>query len=127
MKKHRVLLDMIKNFIIFSLGYYMHLGASLFPISPKPKKLRQSQIWRYYPKTHWKKWSKENLDDFLYITKKLLNKKRRLINSSKQELSMGKQKSKTVVISSLDNSGKKDLLILILILILDKIVVMLQW
>ena len=45
------------------------------------------------------------------ITKKILKKKRWLINFIKRKLSIGKQKSKTVIISSLNNLNKKNFLI----------------
>lgn len=66
-----------------------------------------------------KRSSIKNLDDFLRTLQKILNKIRRLINVSKRKQSMNKQKLKIVVISFFDNSGIKNLLILILTSILD--------
>lgn len=68
MKKHKVLLDLIKDSITFSLGYYMHLGVSLSPIPPKPEgtktipKIRQQDI---FLNRILKKGLDENLDNFL--------------------------------------------------------------
>ena len=45
------------------------------------------------------------------ITKKISKKKRWLINFIKQKLSIGKQKSKTVIINSVNNLSKKNFLI----------------
>ena len=108
MKKHGILLDMINDFIIFSLGYYTHLGAPLFPIPPKPEgteiipKARQQDI---FLNRILKRGLDENLDDFMKTPQKISNKKRRLISASKQKHNMDKQKPKTIIISSFDNSG----------------------
>ena len=108
MKKHGILLDMINDSITFSPGYCTHLGAPLFPIPPKPEgtetipEARQQDI---FPNRILKRGSDENLDDFLRTPQKISNKKRRLINTSKQKQSMDKQKPEIIVISSFDNSG----------------------
>lgn len=113
MKKHEVLLDMINDSIKFSQGYCTHLRALLSLISLKPiektkttPKARQKDI---IPNRIPKRGSTKNLDNFLRTPKKILDKKRRLINTSKQKLAMQKQKPEIVVISSLDNPSIKDL------------------
>ena len=104
MKKYGILLDMINDFITFSPGYCTHLGAPLFPIPPKPKGIetipeaRQQDI---FPKRILKKGSDENLDDFLRIPQKISNKKRRLMNASKREQSMDKQKPRQLSLALL--------------------------
>ena len=112
-KKHGALLDMIHDFIIFSPGFCTHLGAPLSPISPKPieetrtiSEAKQQQ--NITPNRIFQRGSVENLDNFLKTIEKISKKKRRLANAFKRKLSMGKQKPKTVVISSLDNSHKED-------------------
>ena len=88
MKKYGILLDMINDSITFSPEYYMHLGAPLLPIPPKSEgtetipKAKQQNI---FPNRILKNGSDENLDDFLRTTQKISNKKRRLINASKQK------------------------------------------
>ena len=59
-----------------------------------------------------KRGSAEKIDDFLKIPEMISDKKRRLINVSKQKLALQKQKLKTVAISLLDDSVKKDMPIL---------------
>ena len=44
------------------------------------------------------------------ITEKIVRKKKRLAIAFKQKLNIGKQNSKTVVIDTLGNSGKEELL-----------------
>lgn len=61
-----------------------------------------------------KKSSTEKIDNFLKIPEKILKKNTWLINISKQKLSINKIKSKIVVISILNYSGKEELSILIL-------------
>lgn len=85
-KKHKVLLDMINTSITFFPGYYTHLGASLFLILLKSKGTKsisetkhEDMISNYISK----KGSNESFDNFLGKTQKLLNKKRRFINTSK--------------------------------------------
>lgn len=110
---------MINNFIIFSLRYYTYLRAFLSSIFPKPEgikiilKARQQDI---FPNGILKKVSNKNLNDFLRISQKILNKKRQLINTSKKKQSMNKQKLKTVIVSFLDNFDIKGLPILIRLL-----------
>ena len=88
MKKFGILLNIINDFITFSPGYCMHLGAPLFLISPKPEeietipKARQQDI---FPNHILKKSSDENLDDFSRTLQKISNKKRWLINASKRK------------------------------------------
>ena len=108
MKKHGILLDIINDFITFFSKYCTHLGAPLFPISLKlegTETIPEARHQDIFPNRILKKGSDENLNDFLRTPQKISNKKRRLINASKQNRSMDKQKPKTIVISSLDNSG----------------------
>ena len=92
-KKHGVLFDMINDSIIFSLRYCTHLGAPLSPIPLKPEGIeiileaRQEDI---FPNRILKRGLDENLDDFLRTSQKTSNKKRRLINVSKQKQNMDK-------------------------------------
>lgn len=85
MKKHGVLLNMINDSIIFSLGYYTYLGAPLSPIPPKLEgtetipKARQQDI---FSNRILKRGSDENLDDFLRISQKISNNKIRLLTTS---------------------------------------------
>ena len=71
MKKNRILLDMINDFITFSLGYCTHLGAPLFLIPSKPEgietisEVRQQDI---FLDCILKSGSDENLDDFSRIS-----------------------------------------------------------
>ena len=74
MKKHGILLNMINNSITFFPGYYTHLGAPLFPISPKLEgieripKARQQDI---FPNRILKRGSDENLDNLLRTSAKI--------------------------------------------------------
>lgn len=93
MNKYGILLDIIDDFILFFLRYHKYLDTSLSLIPLKPKRIEKILEAKYknmIPKHILKKGSKENLDNFLNIIQKLLNKKRRLINASKQKLNMGK-------------------------------------
>ncbi len=56
-----------------------------------------------------KKGSAERIDDFLKIAEKISDKKKRLINASQRKLALQKRKPETVVISLLDNAGKKNM------------------
>ena len=113
MKKHGVLLDMINDCISFSLGYCSHPGAPSVPVPTMPTDeteiismpIQQDVL----PNRILKRGSAEKIDDFLKTPEKISDKKRRLINASRRKLAMQKQKPETVVISSLDNSGKKDM------------------
>lgn len=121
-KKHRVLLDMINNFIIFFLKYYSYFRIPLLPILSKSEKTktrvqaRQSDIILNHI---LKKVSNENLDGFLKTIQKTLSKNKWLINASKQKQSLNKQKPETIIIHSLDKSDITELLILIQISRLD--------
>lgn len=60
-----------------------------------------------------KKSSKEDITDFLQMPNKLLSKKKRQINKSKQKTSKGKTNLGKAIISNLDNSNKKKLSVFI--------------
>lgn len=113
MKKHGVLLDMINNSILFSSGYCSYFGAPLVSVPNMPKnetKIISMAIQQdILPYQILKKGSAEKIYDFLKIPEEISDKKRQLINASKQKLALQKQKLETVVISSLDNSNKKDM------------------
>ena len=84
MKKHVILLDIINDSITFSPRYCTHLGAFLFPISPKPEGIEtilEAKQQDIFPNRFLKKGPDKNLDDFLRIPQKNSNKKRRLINA----------------------------------------------
>lgn len=94
----------------------MHLGALLSPILPKSKEtetIPEVKKQDIFSNRIWKKGLDKNLDNFLRIPQKILNKKRQLIKASKQKESMNKQKSETVIINSFNNSDIESLLILI--------------
>lgn len=119
-------MDIIKDSITFFPRYYMHIGNLLSHIFPKPKRMKiifEAKNKDMDPNYTLKKESDENLDHFLKTIRKFSNKKRWLINISKKKFNIAKQKPKTVVISSFDNLIKKNLPILILILIISKSVV----
>ena len=86
MKKHGILLDMIKDCISFSPGYCSHLGASLVSVPTIPTDeteiisiaIQQDIL----PNRILKRGSAERIDDFLKILEKISDKKRRLINTS---------------------------------------------
>ncbi len=113
MKKHEVLLDMINNSISFFLRYCSHPRATSVPVPTTPA--AETEITSIatqqdaLPNRILKRGSAERINDFLKTPKKISDKKRRLINASKRKLAMQKQKSETVVVSLLDNSGKKDM------------------
>ena len=114
MKKHGVLLDMIHDSITFSLGFYLHLGIFLSLIPPKSTE-KTKEIFEAKQQQDitlnriLKRSSIKNLDSFLKTIENIVKKKRRLANAFKQKSNMGKQNSKTVVINTLGNSGKKEL------------------
>lgn len=67
-----------------------------------------------------KKKLKEDMNDFLQMLYKLLSKKRRQINKTKQKSNVKKTSLRKATISSLNNSVKKELLILILVIKISK-------
>lgn len=69
------------------------------------------------PKQILKRSIDEEIDNFLSITIKILSKKRGSLNTFKWKSNKRKPRSKTIIISSFDNSGNKPLLTLILRLI----------
>ena len=93
-KKHEILLNIINDFIIFSLGYCMYLGVFLFPI---PLKLEGTEIilearkQDIFPNRILKRGSDENRDNFSRIPQKISNKKRWLIIAFKWKQNMDKQ------------------------------------
>ena len=112
MKKHEVLLDMINNCISFSPKYYLHPKTPLVPVPTMPTAeteiISMATQQNVLPNRILKRGLVEKINDFLKIPEKI-SKKKRLINASKWKLALQKQKLKTVVISLLDNSVKKDL------------------
>ena len=84
---------MINNSIIFSLRYCMYLRAPLSSLSSKLERTKtifeakQQDIFLY---RILKKGLDENLDDFLKTAQKISNKKKLLINASKQKQNMDK-------------------------------------
>lgn len=84
---------MVNNFITFIVRYYIYFGSFLFLISLKSKRIEtifETKNKNMIPNHILKKGSKKNLNDFLDIIQKLLNKKKYLINTLKQTLSIGK-------------------------------------
>lgn len=78
MKKYRVLLNIINNFISFFAGYYTNLAIFLSLISLKPKKIEiifEAKYENIVSIRILKKGLKQNLDNFLAIIQKLSNKK----------------------------------------------------
>ncbi len=112
MKKYGVLLDMINDFILFSPGYCSYPRATSVSVPTIPAaetEITSMATQDTLPNRILKRGSAERIDDFLKIPEKISDKKRRLINASKRKIAMQKQKSETVVVSLLDNSGKKDI------------------
>lgn len=102
MKKHKVLLDIINDYISFSPKYCLHPRAFLVLVPTMP-------IDDFLPNRILKRGSAERINDFLKISEKISDKKRQLSNPSKQKLALQKRKPETLVISILDNSDKKDI------------------
>ena len=80
MKKHKVLLNMIYNFIIFFPGFYMHLKTSLSPIPYKlikeTKKIFEAKQQQDITLNRILKRSLiENINGFLKTTEKTVKKK----------------------------------------------------
>lgn len=93
MKKHGVLLDMIKDSITVFLRYCIHVEVLLSPIFLKPKGSETVLEAKYEDMVSnciLKRGSDENLDNILSINQKLSNKKSQLINNSKRKSSMAK-------------------------------------
>lgn len=79
MKKYRIILDIINNFITFALGYYMYFGYLLSLIPPKLKRIKIISKSKYENMVFNRilvKGLDENLGNFLSIIQKLSNKKR---------------------------------------------------
>lgn len=113
---------MINNSITFFPGYCIYFNTLLSSILPKSKKTEiifKAQYEDMVLDQILKQKSDQNLDNILKIIQKLLDKKKQLINASKQKLTIGKQKLKTIVLSSLNNLNKEDLIILTLTSIID--------
>ena len=113
-KKQRVLLDIIYDFITFSPRFCTHLRTSLFLISFKlieesKKKSKAKQPQDITPNRILKRRSIENLDDFLKTIENIVKKKRRLANAFMQKSNMSKQNFKTVVINIFGNKSKEKL------------------
>lgn len=70
-------------------------------------KVKQEDI---IPKPILKKEINKKLDNFLNIIIKILNKKKSLLNVSKQKFIKKKQRSEIVIISFFDNASNKSLL-----------------
>ena len=118
MKKHEVIIDMTNNSLVFWPGHCIYIGAT-FPNILSPLNLpieRASVIIEedIILQKMIKKVSKKDMTDFLQEPNKLSSKKRRQINESKLKASIRETSSRKVTISSLDNSNKKKLPILIL-------------
>lgn len=114
MKKHRILLNMINNFITFFLRYYIYFDILLsltFPKLKETKIIPEAKYKNIVQNQILKRRSNKNLDNFLRTTQKLSDKKQRLINASKQKLNMSKQKPKIFVINFLDNLDKENLIV----------------
>ena len=125
MKKHGVLLDIIRDSITFFPKFCPHLRTFLFSIPSKlieeTKKISEAkQQQDITPNRILKINFIENLDGFLKTTKKTVKKRRRLANVFKQKLNMGKQKFKTIVINNISNLGKEELPTLTLALTFEK-------
>ena len=109
---------MTNNFLAFWLGYCIYIGAtsSLSPLS-LPTEIAAIKIKEdITPQKMIKKGSKEDITDFLQISNKLSSKKRRQINKSKQKASIREISSRKAIISNLESSNKKELLIFILVI-----------
>ncbi len=113
-KKHRVLLDIVNNFItFFPESYCIHLRAFL---SSMPWNLERTEIISTTKqediilKQILKREIDEKLDDFSSTIIKILSKKRRLLNAFKRKSIKRKSRSGIVIISSLSNSSDKPLL-----------------
>ena len=117
MKKHRLLLDMINNSIIFLSGYFTYPGMPSFLVLIMPmvnnKIILMATQKDILPNHILKKSLAKKINKFLKIPKELLKKKNGLINASKQKTHMAKSNYKMVVISNLDNIGKDSLPVLI--------------
>ena len=78
-EKHGILLDMIKDYITFSPGYCIHLGALSSPITLKSQRIEIMPKVNYEdltPKRILQSGIDENLDDFLSRNIKLFLKKK---------------------------------------------------
>lgn len=105
-------------YLLISYKSWNFLSLILFKSIKETNAISKAKQYQNITPNHiLKKGLIENLDDFFEDKKKDL-KKKRLVNSFKPKFSMAKQKSKTVIISSLNNSDKEDLLISTLILTL---------
>ena len=117
MKKHGVTIAMINNLLAFWPNYCTHIGATsptiLSPFS-SPMETVAIRIEKAitFPKI-MKKGSKKDMTNFLQTPNKLSSKKKRQINKSKRKASIGGTSLRKATIHSLNNSDKKELLVLI--------------
>lgn len=117
MKKLEVLFNMINNFIIFSPRYCIYNRPLLFPVLTMLTKKTEIIFIATYQDVFLnqilKRDSAEKIDDFLKTLEKMSKTKKQLINTAKRKLNINKSKYKTDPISTLNHSGKEQLLILI--------------
>lgn len=104
---------MINNYISISSQYYSHSRAFFVLISTilidETEILFMAIQQDVLLNKILKKGLAKKIDNFLQVSKKISNKKKRLLNIPKRKLALQKPKLKTIIISLLDNFGKKDM------------------
>ena len=111
MKKHRVIIDMMKNFLAFWPSHCTYIGATSL-LNPPSLPMETAAITIKEDITSRKmikRGLKKDMTDFLQTPNKLSSKKRRQINKSKRKASIEKSSSRKAIINSLENSDKKEL------------------
>ena len=111
MKKHRVIIDMMNNFLAFWPGHCTLIGAT-FLLSPPSLPTETAVVTikeDITPQKKIKRSSKKDMTNFLQTPNKLFSKKRRQINKSKRKASIEKSSSRKATINSLESSDKKEL------------------
>ena len=86
-KKHKVIIDMINDFLAFWPSYCIHIGVISPNTLSQPKLPVETAVMRIKkditPQKMIKRGSKEDMTDFLQTPNKLSSKKRKQINKSK--------------------------------------------
>ena len=111
MKKYRVIIDMINDFLAFWPDYCIYIGAISSTTLSQPRLPTEIAAVRIEknitPQKMMKRRSKKDMTNFLQTPNKLFSKKRRQINKNKRKASLEKTSLKKAIISSLDSFDKK--------------------
>lgn len=114
-KKYGVIIDITNDSLVFWSNHYTHIRAISLTILNLSNLSIETVVIRIKkaitPEKMIKKGWKEDITDFLQMPDKLSSKMRKQINKSKQKANIRETILRKVIINSLDNFDKKELLI----------------